>query len=287
MAQRRASHVRELAKTRLTVINATLTVCTALLTLSSCTHSASQQFLAKATSYGFEEITIPTQQFTLQAYQNRPTKKSKSNVLHVYLTGDGVPFFRGSYINKDPTPRNGLALELMALDSAPSVLIGRPCYHLELNTPPCENPKWWTTHRYSPEIVDALAQAIDDYAGSSSVTLIGFSGGGALATLLTQKITNIHTVIGINPNLDIDAWTTFHGYTPLTGSLNPVDASNWSANDVRILFLTGENDNNVPAHLWQEHYQERKNIQIERYDGFTHTCCWPEIWRKILATLPD
>ena len=70
---------------------------------------------------------VNTEHFDLAIFYNQT--KRKSDYLHVYIEGDGEPFMRNRYISPDPTSKQGLMLSLMALDPAPSVLIGRPCYH--------------------------------------------------------------------------------------------------------------------------------------------------------------
>jgi len=289
MAQKRTSHLnRRCLFSRTSELKITLAACAVVLALSACAYSASEQFLAKASDHGFSELTLPTKLFELQAYQNNAATYNKTDVLHVYLAGDGLPFFRGRYVNPDPTPRNALALKLMALDPSPSVLIGRPCYHQQASSALCQDSKWWTTHRYSDEVVDAIAQAINDYAtNASKIVLVGFSGGGTLAVLVAQKVENIDTIVGINPNLNTKAWARQHGYTPLLGSLNPADSTSRIPQYTRILLLTGTSDKNVSAHLWQKHYQGLTNVKIVSYSNFTHTCCWTEVWPEILNSLSD
>ena len=78
-------------------------------------------------------------------------------MLHVYLDGDGTPML-GSYPAADPTPRDPLVLDLMALDSTPSIYVGRPCYH-GLSGAPC-SPSLWTSGRYSEPVVASMAAGI-------------------------------------------------------------------------------------------------------------------------------
>ena len=264
----------------------------ALTALTSCGYSASQRFLGKANDYGFNEIVIPTENFALKAYTNTAFENERGGILHIYLAGDGVPFFRDQYINPDPTPKRALTLDLMALDQAPSILIGRPCYHYESrqdnqNTL-CNDHRWWTTHRYSEDVVNALNEAIRTYTSNNKeIVIIGFSGGGTLAALLAQKLQNVRVVVGISPNLDIGAWTDFHDYTPLYGSLNPRDSIEKWPTGTRGILLSGQQDKNVPANLWRAHYEGVEHVEIINYANFTHTCCWSEIWPEFLSELSD
>jgi len=261
--------------------------------LSACSYSASEQFLKKANGYGFQEITLPTEQFALKAYRNNVPTQANKQKLHVYLAGDGIPFFRNRYTNPDPTPKQALILDLMALDPSPSVIIGRPCYHLtnqqRHDSAECNKSQWWTTHRYSKEIVNTLTQAINEYStDTEGLVIIGFSGGATLATLLAPKLKKLDTLIGINPNLDTDAWVVHHQYTPLYGSLNPREFINEIPPGLRVILLSGSKDQNIPAELWRKHYQHLSNVEIINYANFNHSaCCWTSVWPSVLEKLAD
>ena len=48
--------------------------------------------------------------------------------IHVYIEGDGSPWVNGgATVAANPTPRNPLALQLMATSPYNSVYVGRPC----------------------------------------------------------------------------------------------------------------------------------------------------------------
>src|SRR3972149_2178107 len=89
----------------------------------------------------------------------------------------------------DPTPTQAVALRLMHLDSAPSVLVGRPCYHELKRSAEC-TPGLWTHARYSSTVVASMLAVIEVLArgsNSTGVVLIGYSGGGALAMLIAER----------------------------------------------------------------------------------------------------
>ena len=128
-------------------------------------------------------------------------------------------------------------LRLMTLDPAPSIYVGRPCYFGLANDPPC-TPRDWPLDRFSPRVVDSMARLIEQLreGRQDAIELYGHSGGGALAVLLAARLGGVQRIVTIGGNLDVDAWTAYHGYTPLEGSLNPVNAGP------------------LPATLLQEHY---------------------------------
>ena len=85
----------------------------------------SERFHAAATRLGLAHETVAGAPFRHVVFRNAAPP---SNVLHVYLDGDGVPWIDGRP-GADPTPRNTLVLKLMRIDASPSVYVGRPCYH--------------------------------------------------------------------------------------------------------------------------------------------------------------
>jgi len=157
--------------------------------------------------------------FTLRRTQgaNKP--------LTVYIEGDGRAYATRQLASPDPTPNRPLGLRLALSDYAPNILyLGRPCqYSGQADKLPC-HPRYWTTHRLSPVIISALSQAIDRIKGEISaptVGIIGYSGGGAAASLITARRRDVRSLITIAANLDTDMWTKSLGVSPLKGSLNP------------------------------------------------------------------
>lgn len=206
--------------------------------------------------------------------------------IHVYLDGDGTPVSGSGRIALDPTSRQRLILDLMAVDPAASVLIGRPCYHGTQRD--CDSALW-TTARYSDAIVEpvtaAVGEIIRDYPRSPLV-LIGYSGGGTLAMLAAPRLQRLDALVTIAGNLDTAAWTRHHGYAPLTQSRNPAAEPPLSP-AIRQLHLFGAEDANVPMAVARAtlERQPRAMVTVEVVAGYDHQCCWPEIWAGKLADL--
>lgn len=204
--------------------------------------------------------------------------------LHVYLEGDGTPWRRPGVVATDPTPRAPLALELLARDPGPAVLVGRPCYHAAEVDPACD-PRWWTARRYAPEIVASLAKVIEDEAearGARRLTLIGHSGGGVLAVLLAARLPRVTLVVTLAANLDVAAWTTYHGYPPLAESLDPAREPPRRAPPAQFHYL-GELDTNVPPRVLESLRSRSPAATWRVVPGFDHHCCWVERWPALLA----
>ena len=142
--------------------------------------------------------------------------------LHVYLDGDGTPWF-GGLPARDPTPRAPLVLALMARDPSAALYLGRPCYHGLAGAPGCSD-RLWTTERYSEAVVASMAAAVRRIAtaeGVERVIWFGYSGGGTLAMLLAPRVPETQEVVTVAANLDVAAWVRHHAIRPLDGSLDP------------------------------------------------------------------
>ena len=130
--------------------------------------------------------------------------------LHVYLEGDGRAWLSRYRASHNPTPRNPVALSLAARDYADNVMyIARPCQYVSFEkNPDCKYP-YWTHKRFAPEVIDSVSAVIDlgkKKAKARDLEMIGFSGGGAVAILVSAQrrdVTGIRTVAG---NLNHKVW---------------------------------------------------------------------------------
>ncbi len=213
----------------------------------------------------------------------QPDRPAERGPLHVYLTGDGTPFIRSALPAADPTPRHPVVPTLMALDPAPSLLLGRPCYHGLATAPGC-NPALWTRARYSDAVVASMAAAL---AGSvppgRALMLIGHSGGGALAVLLARRVSQVVAVVTLAGNLDTDAWTRRRGYSPLAGSLNPVDGPALPGTTLQRHY-GGEQDREIPPDLLRA-AAARLGGRLTLLPDTSHNSGWERHWPAILQGL--
>ena len=207
--------------------------------------------------------------------------REASRTLHVYLDGDGTPWRRGEPA-PDPTPRNPLVLDLMALDRAPSVYLGRPCYHGLAASPPCTSALW-TGRRYSAAVVSSMETVLRDVAragGFERLVWFGYSGGGVLALLLAPRFPETTDVRTIAANLDIDMWTDLHGHERLDGSLNPAGLPPLPA-AIRQRHYVGARDRLVPPQVTARAPIPRDSIVV--VPDYDHVCCWRALWREVLS----
>lgn len=217
----------------------------------------------------------------------RPGDAAGRGPLHVYLGGDGSALDARRWRPPDPTPGSPVALHLMAADPAPSVFLGRPCYHGAAASDGARcHPRAWTTGRYGPDVVESLAAALRALARppKSGVVLLGYSGGGTLALLLAERVPEVRAVVTVAANLDVAAWTALHGYTPFVDSLDPARRPPLRLG-VAQLHVVGERDRNVPPRLTLPVIARQPGAHVLRLPGADHACCWQAAWPTILADL--
>lgn len=132
-------------------------------------------------------------------------------------------------------------------------------------------------------MVSALRQILDE-GGIKEVVLIGYSGGGVLAWLMAERIPEVTHLVTIAANLDTDAWARLHGYSALTGSLNPAQRAPLPGH-IEQLHLTGSRDRISPANLVKATTaRQGGNVEV-RMLAVDHRCCWEESWPSVLREL--
>jgi pimeloyl-ACP methyl ester carboxylesterase len=206
--------------------------------------------------------------------------------LAIFIEGDGVPWLGGREPSLDPTTSDPIALKLLGATPAPAAYVTRPCYN-DMSSPRC-TPERWTMERYSDEVVSSMTEVVRTVAQQAkvrSVMLVGYSGGGVLAVLIAERLDNVAAVITVGANLDIDAWTQYHGYLPLSGSLNP--AASTAVHRWPETHLYGAHDENVPPATTDAYFKRFPHAQ-RRLEANDHVCCWveqwPELWKQLSAT---
>lgn len=264
--------------------------------LGGCTQNPSIPLHNLAKKAGLTRFNIKTSNHRIEAFASN----NMSNIehLHIYLEGDGNPWFKGREPAINPTTRNPVALKLMLQDSQPSVYLNRPCYALLKGDSAYKNQiskdehchsKLWTSGRYSQEVVKAMNEALDtikEQTGAKTFSLIGYSGGGALAVLIASSRSDVKNLLSIAANLDHTKWTQHFGYLPLNSSLNPIDYFPLS-HKIERWHLIAKKDKTIPASILISAAILDVGSNIKEYESFDHRCCWEKYWPEVLRlTLP-
>lgn len=202
----------------------------------------------------------------------------------MYLEGDGRPWVTPISMASDPTPKSALIPTLMAIDTAPALYLGRPCY-FDTHDQRCNDHRWWTSHRYSQEVISSLNRVIDRFnADYTQLALIGHSGGGTLAHLIASQRQDVIALVTLAGNLDPDHWARHHGFTPLSGSLNPADTPQLDANTTQRHYL-GDRDTVITRAMFDNYLKRHPAAQLSLLPEIDHRCCWEDRWPAILRWL--
>ncbi len=230
-----------------------------------------------ATENGFYKVVTGS---GLRTYLRRGSDTSR---LTIYIEGDGA-HWRHGLPPSDPTPRNPLALKLAIADAnsgnASVAYVARLCQYLNPEELAGCAPNLWTDARFSTIAITATTQQIDALVRqtqTSEVTLIGYSGGGALAALVATQRQDVVCLMTVAAPLNTDAWVSMHKVTPLLNSLNPANTTAALGSLPQVHFQ-GRADRVVPTETTQLYQHNHPRARFEIVAGYDHECCWEETW---------
>lgn len=241
-------------------------------------NNKAQEIAAKAS---WTQESIVTDEFILRAFV--PKETIKSSGLTIYIEGDGLAWVSSSEESSNPTPIYPMALKLALKDASPSAYLARPCQFIVKQEQKNCSQKYWTSHRFSGEVISATDQAVDflkSRFGAKKLILVGYSGGGAVAALVAARRNDVERLITIAGNLDHKAWSTEHHLTPLRGSLNPANSWQQLRSIPQIHFVGGKDtivDESI-VRSYVSHFISGDLPTIDVIPNFNHRCCWEDLW---------
>ncbi|PPK54006.1 alpha/beta fold hydrolase [Marinobacter persicus] len=237
-------------------------------------------------AHQWHRMTLDAGHFLLRAYGPEPV--AEASTLTVYLEGDGLAWVTRSRPSTDPTPVRPMALQLALADADPKVVyLARPCQYV---TSSACGPEYWLEKRFSPEIIAATGAALDalkERYNAANLLLVGYSGGGAVATLLAAERDDVIGLVTVAGNLDHEFWTSFHEISPLSGSLNPTDRAMDLVNTPQWHF-TGASDAIVPpevANAYVRQLPDATLVNLITKPGYDHRCCWESSWPALISPI--
>lgn len=234
--------------------------------------------------HGFRKELITAGGFTLLAF-TRLTEPGAPPA--IYIEGDGSAWESRTRLSDDPTPRDPLVMALAAADPSGNVVyLARPGQFTSLGASVCEE-RYWSSGSYAETVVAAMDSAVSELekrCNAREVSLVGYSGGGALAVLVAARrhdVAGLRTVAG---NLDHAAVTACHKVSPLADSLNPIDYAAQTALIPQRHFI-GSRDSVIPVQVTRA-FVERAGGSAGRVTvvkGATHREGWRGRWPGFLA----
>lgn len=265
-------------------------ICYLILTLSlsllqACGDPSVDQVSSQAAMH---KQYIQTTKFKLATWQRSSQAHDSVNI---YIEGDGRVRRTHRTIARDPTPHSTTMLQMAALDPAPQVVyLARPCQFSPDDLQTVCDSKYWTSARYSHEIVQSINEAISkikQQTNAQSINLIGYSGGGTIAVLIAAKRNDIASIRTIAGNLDLQAMDQYHQTLPLTESLDPIAVAK-QVQHIPQLHFVGAKDRIVPPHI-ATNFRNAANLKPEQIiivDSVDHKHGWVENWLKLLEYVP-
>lgn len=195
---------------------------------------------------------------------------------HIYIEGDGYAFNAHGRPSSDPTPRADTMRALAFGDPHPNVVyLARPCQFIQSKA--C-HPRYWSSARFSEEVVSAVHQAVRQIAGNNPIELIGYSGGAQVAGLVAVLYDDlsVRQLITIAGNLDHAAWCRHHNLPLLTGSLSLADYKDKYLSFRQTHFVGGK-DRVVPPGLVRDFAQSASYGSVVEIEEASHGSGWEAI----------
>jgi hypothetical protein len=232
----------------------------------------------------FEKSYLKTAAFTLTAYSraSRP-----GGPLNLYIEGDGLAWITPAWRSPDPSPRTPLGLEMAALDPAANVAyLARPGQYTAPGYSRVD-PAYWSDKRFAPEVIAAMNEAIESLkgiTGAGKINLVGYSGGAAIAVLLTSLRSDIISLRTVAGNLDPEEVNRYHHVSPLAGSLSPMDVAD-KLKGLPQRHFVGSEDTVIPSFIaasFVKRAGSRDGLEITVVKGASHSKGWREEWKMLL-----
>ncbi len=218
--------------------------------------------------------------FILRAYERVHERGGSANI---YIEGER------SNTNPSSTPFNPVALHLASKDKANNVIyIAHPCQYTGMIsvTDKCSD-SYDNESSFSDEVIESYNTALDDISRRYNIqkfNLIGYSGGGGIATLLAAKrsdIVSLRTVAGI---LDHETYTTLLKAPAMTQSINPASEAATLTKMPQYHFIGGRDDIVPPAilHSFLQSMPPTNCVQTMLVQEAMHDSGWVDKWPELL-----
>lgn len=235
---------------------------------------------AWAADNGYRAVTIPSSPYRLFSLLRQ---RRQSDELVIYIEGDGTgrpspfrPF--------EPTPRTPHALRMADRDASPMVAyLARPCEYLsDANLPACDS-QHWVTERYSADVLDAMAAGVDDLkrrSGAARLRLVGYAGGGVVATMLAVNRDDVSAVITVASPLALAQWLARNRLGWINPALDPFEQRSLAGQMPTVHFIGGRDD--IVSPEFPVNYVHKLGGTLIYIEDFDHECCWANDWPWLL-----
>lgn len=212
--------------------------------------------------------------------------------ISIYIEGDGLAWITRTQVSNDPTPRTPIGLKLAALDPAPNVAyLARPCQYAGVGSNPSCIPALWSDARFSEQVILAIDQAIDAIVppNHGPIHLVGYSGGAAVALLVTARRSDVASIRTVAGNVDNGAVIALHQVSSMPISLDPADVAPVLVTIPQVHY-TGKADETIPPVVAEGYAQKagsHRCITLREVPEATHKTGWLRIWPEVVKDMPE
>ena len=141
-------------------------------------------------------------EFEIYSAQSQNVRKSCS---YFHLEGDGFAWKSRTSFLMIQHQKNAVATKLAIKENKPDTIYLCKTLSIWRETlrKKCSQI-YWSSHRYSPEIIESVSRAITILKNNNNKTirLIGFSGGGAIAVLVAARRDDVGAIYTVAGNLN-------------------------------------------------------------------------------------
>jgi len=237
---------------------------------------------------GFTYSEVQTDRFKLAGYRGNQAP----GVVTIYIEGDGFSFVTQNRISTDPTPINPIGLRLAIMDGEKNVVyLARPCQYVDLAKEAFCASRYWSSHRFSEEVILAYEQVLEEMkrvAGATAFHLVGYSGGGAVAVLVAARRGDIMSVRTVAAYLDHVALNQLVGVAPLRGSLDPMKIAA-ELNRIPQIHYAGDDDHVIPPWVAEKFVSSVGASDCAHavvLNGVGHEKGWAMQWKNLAPIKP-
>ena len=255
------------------------------LLLQSCAGNSPRITASHIAGNRFDSAEIKGGLFVLKVYYRF---SRQGNPIQVYIEGDGRAWVSKTKASRNPSPRNPVGLRLAVRDPGKNVMyIARPCQYVSFRKNPLCDYAYWTDKRFAQEVIDSISAVVDwgkKQANASKINVIGFSGGGAVAILVSVGRTDVRSIRTVAGNIDHKVWTAHHNVDPLSGSLNAADVA-VDVSAIPQIHYVGARDKVIGRYVadsFTSKMGSRNCVNLKIVPGVTHTKGWENVWSKLI-----
>ncbi|MEM6812059.1 MAG: alpha/beta hydrolase [Pseudomonadota bacterium] len=253
------------------------------------------------------ERSINNEQFQLQAWE-RMHNRGQPATIYIEDDGTAIEFSENqidtvllkSISNKDqrlidPTPENPVALHLASRDRSKNLAyLARPCQFIKFPESKGCDASYWKERRYTPEVVAAYQDALNDIAARFDINgfhLVGYGGGANIAAVLAAKRDDVLSLRTVAGNLSPAFVNEYHdGKMPYaTNSLLATDFGE-ALSQVPQHHFIGAADQRIPPgsyHSYRQSIGLSDCISYSVVQDADHERGWVQLWPQLLGIIPQ